>query len=318
MLLFSYFNNKPILLIMDNIIKFYYGINIIDIFKKDNKYFFQYDNHDYCFMEYDRDKNDLKSIINICMELKRKNIITNEFVLNKFHSYITPVNLKLFVLLKENVTAHIIGFNDILYFQNNTYNLLSNFAYNRDYISLWKRKIDFYEKKLASTNKKNRLIDKSLDYFIGLGENAITYLVNTDNKVDNIVVAHRRIFEDLSSFDFYNPLNYILDNRARDLADYVIKLFFYKKVNSDIILSILSHISFNRNEYIIFLSRLLFPTYYFDLIDKILLSNEDEEILKIVINKTDDYLLLLKRIFYYINYNIGVNIPTIEWIIKKT
>jgi hypothetical protein len=303
---------------MNNIINFYYGINVINIFENKGKYFFRYNNHNYYFIEYDRDEKDLKCIIEICFELRKRNIVSNELICNKFNSYITSFHNKLFVLLKENVPERVIGFNDILYFQNNTNNLVSNINCVRtDCLSLWKRKIDFYEGKLSIIGNKYKLINKTMDYYIGLGENAITYLVINKIQINNIVLSHRRINENMNSFDFYNPVNYILDNRARDLADYIKNLFFYKEMKEDVIFLLLYYVNLNREEYILFLSRLLYPTYYFDLIDRIMLFKEDEEILKNVISKTDDYILLLKRLFYYINYNIGINIPIIEWIIKK-
>lgn len=299
---------------MNNIINFYYGINIIDIYKLDDKYRFKYNDKNYYFVQYDRDQKDIKSLIEICIELKKRNILTNEFICNKFKNYLTPFNNKLYILIKENINNYKINFNDILYIQNSTTNIsFDKNIIRTNYIELWKNKIDFYEKKI---DNKYQLLYKTIDYYIGLGENAISYIVNNDIKINNIVLSHRRINEKMDSFDFYNPLNYILDNRARDLADYIKTLFFYNEVSDDILLSFLYYINFSREECILFISRMLFPTYYFDLIDRVTFNKEDEIILKNIINKNNDYINLLKKILYYINNNLRMNIPVIEWIIK--
>ena len=300
---------------MNNIINFYYGIYVIDLYELEDKYVFKYNDKNYYFMEYDRNPEDIKSLIEICIELKKRNILTNEFVYNKFNEYLVPYNNKFYILIKENISEYKINYNDILYIQNSTMGILSNKNITRtNYVDLWKKKIDYYESKIHSY--KYQLINKTIDYYIGLGENAISYIVNNDIKINNIVLSHRRINEKMSSFDFYNPINYILDNRGRDLADYIKELFFYNETSEEVLISFLYYMNLSREEYILFLSRMLYPTHYFDLIDRILIHNEDEDILKNIINRTNDYIKLLKKIIYYINYTLRMNIPVIEWIIK--
>lgn len=299
---------------MNNIINFYYGINVIGIYELDDKFIFKYNNDNYYFIKFDRDKRDLKGLIEVFSELKRRNIATNEIINNRTNNYLTPYNKKYYILIKENVIEHKINVNDILYMQNNTYDISFNKNLIRNnWVELWKNKVDYYEK----INIKNKLIINSFDYYIGLSENAISYLVNNEIKVNHVVLSHRRISSNRDSFDFYNPLNYILDNRARDIADFIKILFFYENTNPETILSLLYYLNFSREEYILLYARLLYPTYYFDLIDKIIYNYEDENILKSIINKTSSYVSLLKRIIYYINYELRMNIPVIEWIIKK-
>lgn len=303
---------------MNNYFNFYYGINVFEIFSDKGIFSFNYNGINYYFVEYDRDKKDIKSIVSICEELKKRNIITNELVLNKFNGYITPYNNLLYVLIKENSRKYKIDINDVLYIQNNTYNLLvDNNMIRNNYIDLWKTKIDFYEKKIIDIRNKNKLIDNTFDFFVGLGENAIVYLTNNNVRISRFVLSHRRIDEKRNSFDFYNPLNYILDNRARDIADFIKSIFFYESISKEVIFNFLNYINFNREEYILFIARMLYPTYYFDMIDKIIINNENDIIIKKIIDKTNDYINLIEELFYYINNNLRMNIPIIEWIIKK-
>ena len=303
---------------MNNYFNFYYGINVFEIFSDKGIFSFNYNGINYYFVEYDRDKKDMKSIVSICEELKKRNIITNELVLNKFNGYITPYNNLLYVLIKENSRKYKININDVLYIQNNTYDLLvDNNMIRNNYIDLWKTKIDFYEKKIIDIRNKNKLIDNTFDFFVGLGENAIVYLTNNNVRISRFVLSHRRIDEKRNSFDFYNPLNYILDNRARDIADFIKSIFFYESISKEVIFNFLNYINFNREEYILFIARMLYPTYYFDMIDKIIINNENDIIIKKIIDKTNDYINLIEELFYYINNNLRMNIPIIEWIIKK-
>ena len=68
-----------------------------------------------------------------------------------------------------------------------------------------------------------------------------------------------------------------------------------------------------KNSIILLITRLLFPSYYFDIYEDIILKNKKEEELKEIINKRNNITNLLKYIFdKYSNFNI----PYIEWIKK--
>ncbi len=296
---------------MNNVVKYYYEINLINLSKYNEKYAFDYNGSRYIFLKFDRNENDIKGLVEICNELKKRNIMTNELIRNKFNNYLTPYNGELYIMIKQNIDQYDVTFNDILYVQNNTVNiLLDKYLIRTNCISLWENKIDFYEKKSKELSDKYLLIYKTIDYYLGLGETAIMYLANNNVRIDNIVLSHRRLT------DFYNPLNYILDSRARDIADYFKYLFFFEDCTKEEILFLLKYINLSREEYILLIARLLYPTYYFDLIDNVLFHNYDEKIIRNIIRKGSLYNKLLKELFYYINYQLGMNIPIIEWIIK--
>ena len=303
---------------MNNIINYYYGLNIIDVYNLEDKYYFNYNNYNYFLILFNRDPKDIKSIIDLCIELKNRNVLTNEIIINKFNTFLTPINNNYYVLIKENSKDNLITMNDILYIQNNTVNMnASKNLYRIDSIKLWESKIDYYESKIKEIQNKYKYVDMSFDYYIGLAENAVIYLINNPVKVNNIVLSHRRIDLNKGAFDYYNPINYIIDNRTRDFAEYIKNLFFNGEFNFDNFINFLNYMNFNRDEYILFMARLLFPTYYFDLLDKIINNNENDLILENIINKADNYIDFLKNTFNYIFINKRINIPFITWIIKK-
>ena len=58
----------------------------------------------------------------------------------------------------------------------------------------------------------------------------------------------------------------------------------------------------------------MFPTYYFDRYDDIMIGSRDEEVLNNIISKNKNVLVLLKII---LNKYKNSNIPQIEWIKKE-
>lgn len=302
---------------MKNIINYYYNFNLLDVYLIDNKYYFNYKNNNYFFMIFNRSIDEIQSIYNLFIELKKRKVLTNDIILNKDNQIITFIKNTPYILIKETVRNNPMSINDILYIQNNTINIFKDKKISRNnWINMWKTKIDYYEQIMNSLSNKYYILNDTIDYYIGLGENAISYLVN--NKINNndLCISHKRINIDNNSFDFYNPINYILDNRVRDFSEYTKNLFFLDRISFFNYKYILDYMNFTRDEYILLISRLLFPTYYFDLYDNIINYNIDERIINNIINKTDDYIKFIKNILIYIIYQKRINVPFIEWIIK--
>ena len=301
---------------MKNIINYYYNFNILDLYNINGKYYFNYKNNDYIFLDYNRSLEEANSIYNISSEFKKRNILINDIVLNKDNQIVTIINNNPYVLIRDNSKNKMISINDILYIQNNTYNFINDKKiYRNDWIKMWSTKIDYYESQMNVISRYITLSD-TIDYYIGLGENAICYLVNNNVVVNNMCIEHRRIDINKGSFDFYNPINFVLDSRVRDFSEYIKNLFFLNKINLDTFKYYLDYINFSKDEYILLISRLLFPTYYFDLVDDIINYNLDEKIINNIINKTNYYIDFIKGIIIYIIYQKRINIPYIEWIIK--
>lgn len=303
---------------MKNIINYYYNLNILDLYEIDDKYYFTINNNSYIFMPFNRLRDEVKSIYNLYIELISRKIFTNELINNKMNEIITQINNTPYVLLKDNTKHNNITINDILYIQNNTFNISNDkYLYRNSWVRLWSSKIDYYEEQLKDILKKYKVLSETLDYYIGLGENAISYLVYNNPNTNNLVLSHKRIGSKTTSFDFYNPINYIIDSRVRDFSEFIKSLFFQNELEFDTFKYYLEYLNFSKDEYILLIARLLFPTYYFDIYDNIINLNLNEDIIKNVINKNNDYIRFLKKTFYYIIYTKRINIPYIEWIIKS-
>ena len=246
---------------MKNIINYYYGFNIVDIYNINNAFYFNYNNYSYIFLLFDRRVEETNSIYKLYLELKKRNIFTNDIIINKDNQLITFVNNIPYILIRDNTKNKLIDLNDILYIQNNTYNIINDKSITRnDWTNLWQLKIDYYEGQIDDISRKYTLIGNTIDYYIGLGENAISYLVYNEHKNNNYVLSHRELYLKNNSFSFYNPVNYILDSRVRDFAEYIKIQFFTDKLDLNLFSIYLNYLNFNKSEYIELISRLLFPT----------------------------------------------------------
>ena len=249
--------------------------------------------------------------------------LVHQIILNKDNSPLTIINNITYVLIKvSNYHNNNIYLKDINYIQNMTYNIqYDNLLLRDDWVKLWCDKVDYYEYQINQLGKEYPLLCDSLNYFIGLGENAISYIVNnvTNNVSNNrfLVVSHKRIKKENGSFDFYNPLNFVIDNRARDVAEYIKNTFFDNIFNIDELRMYLNYSNFTKDEYIHLYSRLLFPSYYFDIYDEIINTKSDENKIIKVINSIDKYQDFLSNIYKYIVYEKKVQIEPIEWVMTN-
>ncbi len=84
-----------------------------------------------------------------------------------------------------------------------------------------------------------------MPYYIGLTENAISYLKYSNLKNNHIGIQHIRVKYNDNLTNFYNPINLIIDYKVRDIAEYFKSLFFDSKID---IKNIINIIKKNKNE----------------------------------------------------------------------
>ena len=106
----------------------------------------------------------------------------------------------------------------------------------------------------------------------------------------------------------------IIDSRVRLLCEYIRGAFFDDDMCEEEIINIINSYNLNRNEKILFFSRILFPTFYFDIYEKIILEDKEEENIEICIKNIDKNNKLISLI--YNEFSRLKIIPEIEWIKK--
>lgn len=296
---------------MNNAILFFYDIHIPNIKKINDNYYFKYLNNNYGIYLYKRDPNDIIDLYNLNIEVIKNGIISYEIVLTKSNGILFNYEDNLYILMKiPNVNNRFINYEDITNFNieiNNKYNRLDKSNWSNS----WSNKIDFIEYQFKQMKNKYPIINDYIDYYIGLWENAISYFNN--NKVSNKkYICHKRVDINMDLYSFLNPLNFIVDYKERDIGDYTKSFVINKKYSSDTFDKYFN--SFSRDNIILIIARLLFPSYFFDMYESIIIDKTDEKEILTITEKNKNIILFLKYIF---NRFYNENIPYIDWIIKS-
>ena len=292
---------------LKNTINYYYNLNINTIHQKEKNYYFKVDNKNYLLLKCSNIE-ELDDIYRLNIYLSQI-LPVNRIVLNVNNEVITKINDSNYLLLELFSNNNKINLNNIIELSNIRIPFSVDKLRRNDWYNLWIKKIDYFEYQLSQIGKKYPLIRESFNYYIGLAENAIILVNNIDFNNIPLGLSHRRITN--MSFNLYNPLNIVIDARIRDVCEYF-KFCFFNNIDISMELELfLSYNSFNIDEAKLFLARMFFPTYYFDLYEKIIDNEIDESEIKKVIIKADNYEKILKQVYYHFKNN-QINIEWLE------
>lgn len=293
---------------MKNVINYYYNILFNDIHQTNKNFYFNYQNEKYFFILFEGNIENLQNIYNLHNQLLKRGIYVHQIILNKDGQIITFVSGNPYIMLKTKYENEDINLNHILFFSQ----ILVHADENYDLKKLWIEKNDHLEYQITHVRNRYPLISESFDYFIGLGENSIQLLGEISNINYPKVIAHKRIASNDTTFDLYNPLNLIVDTRIRDVAEYFKSNFFAGKNIDNELKNFLNNAKLTQNEYYLFLARMLYPTYYFDMYEEIINGKKKEEDINTITNKIHNYEKVLRMIYIHLK-NI-IMLPTIEWL----
>ena len=297
---------------MKNFIEYFYNIKIDKIFYEKNYYFFAYNGYTYKLYALTREYD-----VNFLLYMNQKmlnNTLVSEIIINRNNEIISIYNENKFILIKifVNVNKNI-SLNEILFLNN----YLSSKKLNVNWGQLWEKKIDYLEELINENGKKYPLIVNSFNYFVGMTENAISYYSSISIGDDiNYVISHRSIKIGDTIESLYNPLNIILDYRVRDMAEYI-KISFFK--NNKLIFKEIQEYLISNNlslvEVQLLVARLLYPSFYFDMYDDIMIDNQEEKILTFILAKLDNYEIYLSNVIGLIRQRY--NVDEIAWLKKN-
>ena len=297
---------------MNNFIDYFYKIRVqkINYYKKYYSFIYQ----GYMYKLYLLDSNiNVNMLVNMNKMLVGHTLVS-EIIINKDNEYISKFNNQSFILIKifANVD-NMITLDEINYLANSLYTLNLNINWG----ILWSRKIDYLEELINENGKKYPLIVDSFNYFVGMAENAIAYFNDINIEKDyKYVVSHKCIRLNDSIEVIYNPLNIIFDYRVRDIAEYIKNAFFLN--NKDIFNELNIYIRKNPlslTDVKLLIARLMYPSFYFELYDDILIYNQDERIIEKVINRLPEYEKYLAMVIKY--FQKWYDVPEISWLIRN-
>ncbi len=306
---------------MRNVINYYYNFDIYNLRKIKDNYFLNFKNNLYLFW-----KVDYKIDISYVQELLKSIQFIPEFhtiILNRDNQILTFDGNDYYVLLKINIKYNkIVSIDDLL--KLNSVNVLSKqigkFS-KFNWIELWSKKIDYLEYYMDTKDNIDDNIKSIFNYFIGLGENAINYIKKTfeDERAtesDNLTLCHNRITTNYTLYDLYNPLNIIVDHISRDVAEYLKSLFYTRKYNLHKIEYIIKKANLSNFGSRLLLGRIIFPTFFFDLLDDYEINNFSSDEIIDVYNRTSEYEKFIFMVYSTITNNKKNAIPNVYWLNK--
>lgn len=287
---------------MKNFIKKNYNLNPKKIYKKNNQYFFFSNSEKIYIIKTKKDKNELNKLFQLSNELYKYNVPVMTFILNNNGEYLCKKDSDSIILLKNNTINdnENITLDDIF-----KYNINTDIIKEYNIVSEWEKNIDDLENEMTEYNKEFPTIQNSLDYFIGLSENAIQLIKNI--KIINNSLGHNLYLNEYNKDNYNNPLNIIKTNRMYDISKYLKYKFYFDVINYDELYYVIKNNINDIDNLIFFFSAMLYQDDYFECVKNILNGISEEKELLIYIKNINKYEELLK----YIKDNLH-NIKYIE------
>ncbi len=293
---------------MKNVIYNYYNILLTDINESNDNYYFYYNSNLYVFYLIENNPETINEIYNFLIE---NNIDSYKIIANKDNNLITTINNKNYALLHlKGLLKYEIKFEEFKYYPIN--------KQNHNWGTLWSNKLDYYEIQIRELGKKYQTLLNSFGFFKGIAENAILYYNLTEKKFNDevpVAIVHNRMNYPEYEKDYNNPLNFVIDYYIRDISEYIKSYTISDYYNLENIITLINKLTLNSKSFNLLYSRLLYPTFYFDEYDKIILGREEDNKIINVINKIQNYLEMLKKIF--IVFNNKYEMFNIEWLNKN-
>jgi len=306
---------------MKETIKYYYNIEVDEIEEQDGKYHFLFNQKDYFFVVYNRNIEELDDIISCSKTMKERNIDCHDIILNSQGEVLTKIEDYYYILLSVQNSLEQYDIVDICEINKKiSLNTTSSNIYRNNWGHLWSEKIDYFEYQIRELGLNKLIVGDSFSYYIGLAENAISYVNNTNKNLqrtimDRIVISHRRIYYPNIKLNYLNPLSFVFDLEVRDIAGYL-KSMFFKQDLDQVMIELETYLKTTKLSlygYQMFFARLLYPSYYFDIYEKIMNKDETEEALIPIISKVEEYEKFLKKAYFAISKYAPIE--KISWLI---
>ncbi len=290
---------------MESVLNYYYGVFINKISKKEDYYIIESEDSVYLFAELISSIEEVKHIIDI---LNKTDIKYHLLVLTKDQKPFITYDEKNYCLLKvrcNNEKPSLISF------EKTRVEGTSNWA------DIWSKRIDYYESQVEEVIKEPN-IKYALQYYIGLTEIGIYYnnvLKEIYSNNDLIyTVSHKKINSPFNPFNYYNPLNMIVDIEIRDLAEYFKMSYFNDVLTEYELLNLIDNLKFSEAMANYFFLRLLYPSYFFYLYDEYIENKELNDDTIECIKKSKDYEALLSKVYSRLKMNNDIKIKL--WFFK--
>lgn len=308
---------------MKKLLETYYNIYDINLIEKKGYGYFVFQDKKYFLVPYQRSDEEFQELFALNQELITKGFPTGQFVQNNQQKYTTLFEQKKYILLEmplnDNIEYNVL---DMVGFANRlVIGSKKSILYRNQWAELWSSKADYFEYQIRQLGKDKPIILNSFSYYIGLMENAIAYVNNTTKKYqisvnERITLQRKRVVFPNTLRNYFNPLNYVIDIEVRDIASYFKSLFFDSY--EDLFTEIHAYLKIRKlgiYGYQLLYARLLYPSFYFDIYEKVIEGEIEESALLPIINKVEEYELFLKDMYFILSKYAPIE--KIDWIVNK-
>ena len=293
---------------MKNAINYYYNLYPETIHQTEKGYYFIVNQARYFLTKYLNDPKEIQKTYNMHLTLLNQNFYVHPIILNIQNQILTYINNEPYILMLTIYYEGKITIDEILYFEKP----MINTSKIPNWGELWSQKNDYLEYQISQLGKSHPLIIESFSYYIGLGETAIEFVNSLEKTNINLVYAHKRIEADYTKLDLYNPLNITIDYSVRDISEYLKSKFFSGQDITEDLIKYLNTKKLSTYEYFLFLARMIYPTYYFDLYEEIITDHQKDEAIKKITSKVEEFETIIKKIYHY--YKTFLPVPRIDWL----
>lgn len=282
---------------MKNYIEYFYKFMNIKIIKDGLNYSFIYDDNNYLFIPLMRSEKEIMEVAHLLQYNKEY----DQIISNYQGLLVTTIGYRKYILVKENnkkkdILDSIVNAKKI----ENEYKQLVTID-KSDWIRLWSEKIDYIEYQMIHLDGKYKILQSSVNYYIGMAEIAISYINNvlTENKniKKDLVISHKRIVVD----KFDSPLNIIIDYRGRDIAEYLKYIFFENSYDYYKIKKMLLKLNLDSISCQFIYGRLFYVTFYFDFYELIVDEKRKEKSIEFILSRVEEYEDYIRNIYSILN-----------------
>ncbi len=204
---------------------------------------------------------------------------------------------------------------------------------------MWEQRLDQMEKVWNEMlfqkpdNDFERMFLESFPYYMGLAENSIQYLVDTELDdepvmIDSGTVCHVRLTSSTWGDLYYmkNPFDWVFDHSSRDLAEWTREKYFqniktYQPELRQFLSEYQSVAPLSPFSWRLYYSRLLFPLHYFETIEDYYVTDSEQkklmlqERLQKYLWQSDDHERFLGSFYEFAEVPVKkFRIPLLDWI----
>lgn len=253
---------------MKEMISYLYNINITDELHFDDKTIYKTENNNYLLEEVD-DIKQVQILNNYLLYLNSRTFFSYKFLNTIYNEIYFIHDNKNHVLISiGNDYDSLIDIDDMFDFYNKSNLLLQNkIKYNNNWEILWENKIDYLMMHFNNNKTTNKNIYLIFNYYISMAENALLYLKKVKKIYhinDQISFTHRRVGAHNYKLSFYNPTNFIVDLKIRDISEYIKSLYYE---NENYLIELEYYLKTNNlDQYLasFLFARIMYPTIFFD------------------------------------------------------